>query len=90
MWTYLRHYVCPLKSSVGKWESNEALSRNRLRMIFSLELTSLPASGTLIQVCAYARLFQTIQINHRIPIDGALCGSGEFLAGNGITDIITQ
>jgi hypothetical protein len=59
-------------------------------MIFPLELTSLPASGTLTQVCAYARLFQTIQINHRISIDGTLFGSGEFLAGDGITDIITQ
>jgi hypothetical protein len=43
-----------------------------------------------MQVCAYARLFQTTQINHRISIDGMMFGNGEFLAGDGITDIITQ
>jgi hypothetical protein len=59
-------------------------------MIFPLELTSLSASGTLVQVSAYARLFQSIQINHRISIDATLFGSGEFLAGDGITGIITQ
>jgi hypothetical protein len=59
-------------------------------MIFPLELMSLPASGTLIQVCACACLFQTIQINHRISIDGTLFGSGEFLEGDGISNIITH